>query len=410
MDFNADNLDITLDLSGQHSDPYGGVPAQQDGITPNAVNVSRELPAEKGGNEDGKEPSVRDMLSDAFKGTPAPKADANEVPADQKPAVDPNAPPAEAPVLTKIGDRYHTADGKFASAEQIAAFEAAQAAAPQNAAPNFVQGMTPAERTQLEALPAELRQFVERTMEATANSAERYKEYDLIEQVIGQRREPWAQQGMSPAAAIGQLFALSDFAGSKPADFVLWFAEQNGIDLDQVLDDRDAAAELAGEQASDPRYSGLVQQVQQMSQQLQQMTGNSEQQRHAQHLEYVQQFANTADSDGNPAYPYFARVAGTLQPFLAAEMQRNPQGHPLDNLKAAYSAAIWADPTIRAEVQKKEQAARDEAERARAAAAAHAGASVQTAPAGGGKLDPGTGELSLRDELKRNFAKYGEGN
>jgi hypothetical protein len=159
-----------------------------------------------------KPASLRDQLSAAFKGE-------DGKPTDQQ------------------GGQPREANGKFAPKEAVTdtAVQPPQGQEPAAAHRPYKprRGLT---RTQFAALPAEMQQQVARTMAAVEEQATRYRGYEQLETVIGQRRQAWAMQGMSEAQAVSQLLALSDFAGKSPTDFVQWFSGQHGIDIAALAD------------------------------------------------------------------------------------------------------------------------------------------------------------------------------
>lgn len=402
------SIDITADLTGGADDAGLG-----DLVSPNAAGSDTQLAVPPGtvpkhgagtqrvGSEpaaksDKAEPTLRDQLSSAFK---APESGA---PTDQQQAQ--SVQPPEVPALTKDGEgKYRQTDGTFASAEQIAAFEAAQAAPGQStqqaAQSPILQGMTPVEQQQFQSLPAELRQLVERTMEGLNTRGARYGEYDLLEQVIGPRREAWAQQGMAPAVAVNQLFALSDYASQRPGDFVLWFAEQNKLDLDALLDARDAQAASV-----DPQVAALQAQVQQLQGNVQQFTSGQQQQEQTARLQLVQDFAAEKDEAGGLKRPYLTDVMGEWTAHITALRTAQPNMSPHEVLQKAYEAACWANPTVRAQMQQASDAARRAEEARRASTAKAAGATVTGGPAGDASTQPNNANRSLRDDLKDAFA------
>lgn len=67
--------------------------------------------------------------------------------------------------------------------------------------------------------------FTQKSQEAS----ELKKRYEPLEQILAPRRQAWAMQGMDEGRAVSQLLALSDFAASKPQEFISWFAQQRGI-------------------------------------------------------------------------------------------------------------------------------------------------------------------------------------
>lgn len=419
------NVDITGDLvdgsfdAGQSHIPNAGTGAalvSPPGTVP-AHGAGTSVPEAAPPKQDGeKEPeSIRDILSNAFKGTESPKQGDTNVRQPGQPPVPgaaqgqapagqpPSSGTVPAPQLTKGEDgKYRNADGTFASSEQIQAFEAAQAGTGQQApSVNAPQGMTPLEQQQYQSLPEELRQFVGRTMEGLAHERSRYQEYGLIEQLIGPRRQAWANTGMSPAVAINQLLNLSDFAGRDPGQFVLWMADQHNIDLDALLDARDAA------QANmTPEMRAMQQQVQQLQNQIAGFTGNQQQTQHSELLNSVQTFATEKDAQGNLARPYFADVAQMIPAIIPGIRAQQPNLAPQQLLQAAYDAACWSSPQVREKMQA-EQLARQQAEQqAQAARAKAASVSVTGGPSGDVSAVPDNPNRSLREELVYQFAAH----
>lgn len=388
-----DDLDLTVDLNNQGgAQPYHGDAVGEH--RQSSAPVQERVP-------EGPEPSLRDVLSNAFKGEgqQGDQGQQGGVP----PAEAAKPEPSVAPELVKVGERWHNKDGTFASKEQIDAFNAAQQgqAAPV-VNPSFFQHLTPVEQQQFTALPAEIRQFVERTMEGVNERAARYGEYDILEQhIIGPRRQAWAQGGMNPAAALNNLLSLSDFAGRDPGQFLLWFADQHRLDVDALLDARDAAA--ANQPPADPRLDGLVQEIAQLRNAFNGFstaTGDRDVQAN---LAIVQSFMDEKDANGQPKYPYFSDVGNDLSQYITNLKASQPYLSPYDTLKAAYEFACFNNPVVRGKVQAAEQAKvvaqrAQEAERARVA-----GSSINGGPAGANGSAPNTSDRTLREELEYNL-------
>lgn len=387
MPVNPDDLDITTDLNAQSPDavPYHGDDSLQIAQPP---KQAPEVP-----EEGGKPATLRDQLSDAFKqhdGTQAPQ----QPDADQQPPAQPQGkPPVE---LQKVGERFHRLDGSFASKEEIDAFNAFQAGqAPEAPLPQWTKNLTPVEQDQFKSLPKETRQFVERTMDGLNNQAAVFQDYNLIEQVIGTRRQAWAQQGMPPAVALQNLLNISDFAGRDPGKFVLWFADQQRLNLDQLLDARDAQAN----QPVDPRYQGLQQEIVQLRSAIEGMTSQNTSQLHAENLALVQSFMNERDDKGNLLHPHFEEVGAEIQQHAALLRQQQPYLDSKEILKAAYDFATYSNQSVRAKIQEASaQALRDQAA-AEAARARQAGVSINGGPAGDAGTQPNNANRTLREEL-----------
>ena len=394
--FNDANVDLTTDLNGQSADavPYHGqdVPQNQTPAPAHETPPPSERPE-----------TLRETLTQAFrKQTEAPGNTAPVVPGDQQPSpTTPTVPPA--PDLVKVGDVFRHKDGRFASAEEVAAFNArpsGQMPAPpqqeqQAPPPPFIQQLTPLEQQQFTSLPAELRQFVERTMEDVSNRASRYGEYDMMEQnIVGPRRGAWAQQGMSPVVAMSQLLQLSDFAGNNPGQFALWFADQHKLDLDALLDERDA-----NQGQADPRMAGLQQEIAQLRNTIQGFVGGTAERETQANLQVVQSFAVEKDQAGALKYPYFAEVANDIRDYLPVIRAQQPHMQGYEVLKAAYDAAVWANPSTRGRMQQAELGALKTQAGAEATRARQAGTSINGAPNGDASAAPNNPNRSVRDEI-----------
>lgn len=411
------DIDITSDLTGGADDGALADPAPQQrqpdssSYTPPAgtqpkhgndiLNVNQAQPSqEQQTKAPAKEPSLREQLSSAFKGT-------DNKPTDQQQAQNASQPSQAPAALTRDADgKYRNPDGTFASAEQVSAFEAAQKnAQPQqgaNTPPSqspAIAGLTPVEQQQLQSLPAELRQYVERTMEGLNTRAQRYSEYDLIEQqILGPRREALMAQGSNPVIALNQLFALSDFAGRDPGNFVMWFSQQHGLDLDALLDARDAQNANV-----DPRVQQLEGQVQQLAGTVQQFQQRDVQAAQQANLTAVQNFAEERDASGNLLRPHLTDVMDDWATQITAIRASNPNMPNAEVLQRAYDNACWSNPTVRGRMQEAMQKQQREADAARVAAAKAAGSSVTGAPAGNASTIPNNSNRSLRDELQAQF-------
>lgn len=384
------SIDITQDLVDGSDGALGDVPVvPHDAV----LKTPREAPVQSTDAADADtQVSLRDQLSTAFK---AP------VDAAVEPAV--GAKPTTVAALTQDAEgRYRQPDGTFAGAEEITAFLATQTAPEADPFANSIRGLTATELQQFNSLPAELRTLVGRTMEDLDKRGQRYAEYDLIEQsVLAPRRQTFANEGLSAAAAVNQLFAMSDFATADPGQFVLWFAGTRGIDLDALLDARDAQTDIA-----DPQVQQLQGQVQQLQGQLTQFSQTQQSEAHQQRLLAVQTFSAEKDASGNPARPYLGEVTTEWAAQISLIRNVNPTMPDAQVLQKAYENACWANPTVRGKLQADMLAAQQRQEQARVAAARSAGSSVTGAPQGTtpNQATQNT-SMSLREELEAGFAQ-----
>lgn len=323
--------------------------------------------------------SLRDQISNALKGTPTPPAAQLDgglvrdpatgqfVPKPTEPVIDPNAPPAAATGTVQY---------------------------PQ-------QGIPGLDAAVFATLPAETQQHVARTMETLNQQAARYQSLDQIEQVIAPRRQAWALSGMSEGQVLNQLFALSDFAEQRPGEFVRYFANQRGLDLEELA---------FGPEPLAPEISAANQRIQQLEAQIGSIATQQQQVAHQNTVNEIIAFAEEKGADGKTLLrPYFAELGNTVLPFIEQAIKQNPNRPRAEILTEAYNTASWANPTVRAKLLA-EQTAAAEAERIRtateaAARAKAAGVGVSTGSPGEGATKPaGTSTGSLRDDIRAAYA------
>lgn len=396
-----EGLDLTQDLGGNGQDPFGGQPYHGDAVNPNQVpNKPIEVDDT---TKPEPEKSLRDTLSDAFKGKQTPQLDTGDRPQGEQPPLSPEgeAPAVAQPDLIKVGERWHHRDGRFASQADIDAFNNAQAGTPASPAlPPYTQFLSDVEKQQYGQLTPEMRSFLDRTVDQVAQQAARYQEYGQLEQLIGPRRQLWAQEGMNSFAALNSLLQLSDFAGRDPSQFVLWFAEQHRLDLDAILDERDAAQAGSG---MDPTLAPLVEEVRQLRDTVSNFTTQASDKDVNANMQVIQQFMAEANQDGSLKYPHFQDVAGSIGQYVANIKANQPFLSPYETLKAAYDFACFNDPTVRGKIQAGEASAIAAKKAQEADKARLAGSSINGGPAGGDGGNSTNPARSLREELMYQY-------
>lgn len=375
----ADEIDLVSDINSGDLDagqqgtvqaPAGTQPAQgADAVQANQAPAKVET----------QETSLRDQLSAAFK--------------------DKSGEPTDQGTAANAGERARDpATGQFipTAAEQAAA--AAQAGQPGAAQPVQAPAwFAPADAQQFASLPPEQQSLIARTVASVEQVAARYHGYDAIEQVIGPRREAWAMNGTSEAQAIQQLFAISDFATRSPQDFVLWYSQQHGIDLEALSDQ-------SGEEI-DPVVAGLRSEVQRLSGQLTQFTQGAAVSQHNAVVDEVGKFASEAGTDGQPLRPYLPELGAGFTPYVQQVKAENPAWSHSQVLQEAYERACWGTPAVRTKLLAAQEALRLTELRTKTATAKAAGSSVNgDAPTAGSQVPNDAGDGSVRDTLKRQFA------
>jgi hypothetical protein len=252
-----------------------------------------------------------------------------------------------------------------------------------------------------QTLPAETQQMLARTMGELEQARGRYAQLDQVEQLIGPRRNAWALNGMSESTALGQLLALSDFAGRDPKGFIKYMAENSGVDLGQLVYEQPVV---------DPGMTAMQAEIASLKQQL---VGFNTQQQQAAHTATVNEviaFASEKDQDGHTLRPYFEELGHGVLPFIEAVRNQNPSWSKAQILQTAYENACWGTPSVRAKLQSAASAVGD-AERIRMAAekanrAKAASVSVRTGAPSSPGTPPDTANKSLRDTIRASISTH----
>lgn len=247
------------------------------------------------------------------------------------------------------------------------------------------------------SLPLETQDYLARTAEFVNDQMQRWQSYDSIEQLIGPRRNAWAMNGLSEAQAVSQLFALSDFATQDPAAFVHYFAQNNNVDLEElVFGFDDEAANI------DPAISQLQSTVQQLQQELQGRNHAEQQATHERTVNHVLQFLDEKDGSGKLLRPYASELGNDFMVAAQTVKAQNPHADMRTILQDAYERACWSNPAVRVKMQKA-SGALTEAERLQqraeqAARARNAGSSVPSGvPSTSGEAPV---DRSMREEIQ----------
>lgn len=349
------------------------VPSQRREVQPQAIPVEDEKPKDK-------PPSLRDQISSALKGT------GTETP----------------PGARQDGGQARNADGTFAAKAAPVAGEGVPAGGTAPATGGEVVPLSTPRGLDVEtfqSLPAETQAMLTRTMGDLENARARYAHLDQVEQLIGPRRQAWALNGMSEATALGQLLALSDYAGRDPAGFIKYMAENTGVDLAQLV---------MGQAPVDPGMSALQAEIASLKSQL---TGYTTQQQQAAHTATVNEviaFASEKGQDGHLLRPYFDELGSAVLPFIETVRNQNPSWSKAQILQTAYENACWGTPSVRAKLQNTAGAV-SEAERIRIAAekasrAKAASVSVRTGAPSSTDTPPATPNRSLRDTIRASIS------
>ena len=175
--------------------------------------------------------------------------------------------------------------------------------------------------------------FTQKTMEL----ADQRKGYDKLDQILAPRRQQLALDGMDDSTAVGQLFALSDYANNDPIGFVKYMMNARQIPMS-------ALTESAGpQQPIDPQLAAMQQKMQGFENFLTQQQMQAQQQAETAINGDVQKFAQDNE--------FYAELENEMIPVVAALRQNDPNLSNHDALSKAYKMAIAANDGVSAKVE-----------------------------------------------------------
>jgi hypothetical protein len=174
--------------------------------------------------------------------------------------------------------------------------------------------------------------FTQKTQEI----AESKRLYESIEESLSPRRQGWAMQGMSEAQAISQVLELSDWASRDPSAFIQWIAQNNNVDLSDLVYGED-------DEYEDPAVQESTRKVAELENRLNQRDNDEVTMQDNQIQAQVEAFASDKDESGAITHPHFESVRVVMGSLLS-------NGAATD-FQDAYDQAIWANPDIRQGIQ-----------------------------------------------------------
>ena len=257
---------------------------------------------------------------------------------------------------------------------------------PDNQTITAPQSMSVKDREAFYTLPPESQQWISdrvKSQEAdytrkTMEVAEQRKMYDKLEQAIAPRRQQFAMGGMDDSTAIGQLFALSDYAESDPVGFSRYLLNQRGIPIS-------ALTEPGVENHVDPQMLAMQNRLQGFENHFSQQQAQQSEQEGAVVSGVIDGFA----SDN----PFYGELESEMIPIVSALRESKPGLTSEQYLATAYKMAIAANDEVAAkinvDIKAKSEAERISKAKKQSSAAKRAGgtrvSSTGVLPAGAAK-------------------------
>ncbi len=230
--------------------------------------------------------------------------------------------------------------------------------------------------------------------ERITTDGQRLKGYESLERVIAPRRAALAQSFGSEAAAVEQLFALSDWAGKDFPGFVRALAQQRGVDLKTLIDSP------AGPQGPvDPHIATLQAKVDKLDHERAARERAEQDAQARQIATTIATFSGQKTSDGKPMYPHFEKVRESMGALMDTGQATS--------LEQAYVKAVRLNDELYAEDLKAKEAdqktAADAESKRKAEAARKANVSDPRSRSG----SPSAAARSLDDTILAELEKRG---
>jgi hypothetical protein len=216
---------------------------------------------------------------------------------------------------------------------------------------------------------------VERGFSDLGNKANAYK---YIEDAYNSRQERLSNIGIKGSKDyFGFLTGIDDALNQDPSATIQALADAYNIPFGATMDNSN---ELLQKQIRDLQLS-INQQQQFIKEQQSQKASQT-----------INDFVNAKLDNGQPKHPYFEDVRQDMVSLIRSGL--------CDNLDDAYSRAIWSNETVRNKLLAEQTKIDLDNKMAETEKAKTAGFSPKS------KATPTERELSLREELERNFNKY----
>lgn len=226
--------------------------------------------------------------------------------------------------------------------------------------------------------------------------ARRHREYQALDDLFAPYRDEMLAKGLSHQQLVGQYLAFEKAYAADPVRVINNLLAAQGLKVEDLT---------RVNQAEDPRYQSLLQEVNQ----LRGMMTNREQEQEHQYEELARQeaynFANEMGEDGKPLRPYFEQVAPVMLPLMEQFREANPGASNRQILEAAYDWAVHAHPKTRSALlnHMRETQAAELQQKARSKAAKAIRASSPPRGNPGGTVNGAT-DLSLRETIEQAWS------
>ena len=171
----------------------------------------------------------------------------------------------------------------------------------------------------------------------TMDLADQRKSYERLDQILEPRRQQLAMDGMDDSTAVGQLFALSDFANAQPVEFVKYLMSQRNIPLS-------ALNEPSGQtQTVDPQLASMQKKIQGFEN----FFTQQQEQAQAQESHLIDGQISKFESENE----HYSELEAEMIPIVRALRQSDPQLSASETLAKAYKMSVAVNDGVSAKVE-----------------------------------------------------------
>lgn len=203
------------------------------------------------------------------------------------------------------------------------------------------------------------------------NGAKQY--YQGLEEALTPHRRRIVTEGDSIPQRLGYLLEADQMMAEDPESTLVWLANQNGINLQELATRASATV--------DPYRQQVTSEIGQLRQELEQERTMRERYRQQQEIQSLAQqvaaFGAEVDMAGNPLRPHWDTLQTDIEQEIGILRQRSPNASHREILQTAYDRAVkLRGLNSGAEERKKIQAAKEKAARAKRSGKSISGSSA----------------------------------
>lgn len=199
--------------------------------------------------------------------------------------------------------------------------------------------------------------YLQKTRELSERETQLNNTFGDLPDVIKPYLAAWSYEGKTPGQVVSNLLEMQKFAAREPENFLMWYADNYGVDLSRI-----ANVQRAGQNPANMHVNRQLTALQNQVASTQAYIKNQDSMRAAQEnqalVNEVRAFRGEVDAGGKLLRPYLTDVQNEFRAYLPIALKENPQAAPKEIMQIAYERAIYANPSIRSKINAEMEAKR----------------------------------------------------